>query len=53
MVEMGCTKWEAGLISSDTSVSLFHYDALSFHPLWCFRLSFLTVGHLIRYVCVI
>ena len=31
MVEMGCIKWEDGLISSDTSVSLFHFDASSFH----------------------
>ena len=31
MAEMGCTKWEAGLISSDISVSLFHCDASSFH----------------------
>ena len=31
MVEMGCTKWEAELISSDTSVRLFHCDASSFH----------------------
>ena len=41
MVEMGCTKWEAGLISSDTSVSLFHCDASSFH---CLRLSYPTAG---------
>ena len=31
MVEMRCTKWEAGLISNDTSVSLFHCDTSSFH----------------------
>ena len=31
MVEMRCTKWEAGLISNDTSVSLFHRDTSSFH----------------------
>ena len=42
MVEMGCTKWEAGLISSDTSVSLFHCDA---SPFDCLRLSFPTAGH--------
>ena len=41
MVEIGCTKWEAGLISSDTSVSLFHCDASSFH---CLRLSFTAAG---------
>ena len=43
MVEMGCTKWEARLISSDTSVSLFHCDTSSFH---CdaSRLSFPTAG---------
>ena len=29
MVEMRCTKWEAGLISNDTSVSLFHCDTSS------------------------
>ena len=43
MVEMGCTKWEAGLISSDTSVSLFHCDASSFHC-GASRLSFSTAG---------
>ena len=31
MVEMRCTKGEAGLISNDTSVSLFHCDTSSFH----------------------
>ena len=31
MVEMRCTKWEAGLTSNDTSVSLFHCDTSSFH----------------------
>ena len=41
MVEMGCNKWEARLISSDISVSLLHCDASSFH---CLRLSFPTAG---------
>ena len=43
MVEMGCTKWEAGLISSDTSVSLFHCDTSSFHC-GASRLSYPTAG---------
>ena len=41
MVEMRCTKWEAGLISSDTSVSLFHCDASSkLGGCWQLRLPF-------------
>ena len=43
MVEMGCTKWEAGLISNDTSVSLFHCDTSSFHC-GASRLSYPTAG---------
>ena len=31
MVEMRCTKWEAGLTSNDTGVGLFHCDTSSFH----------------------
>ena len=43
MVEMRCTKWEAGLISKDTSVSLFHCDTSSFHC-GASRLSYPTAG---------
>ena len=43
MVEMRCTKWEAGLISNDTSVSLFHRDTSSFHC-GASRLSYPTAG---------
>ena len=55
MVEMGCTKWEAGLISSDTSVSLFHCDASSFHCGASNRASLLQATSLLTlyHVCVI
>ena len=33
MVVMGCTNWEAGLTSSNISVSLFHCDASSLSAL--------------------
>ena len=45
MVEMRCTKWEAGLISNDTSVSLFHCDTSSFHCGASKLLPFPTAGH--------
>ena len=44
MVEMRCTKWEAGLISNDTSVSLFHCDTSSFHCGASKLLPFPTAG---------
>ena len=44
MVEMRCTKWEAGLTSNDTSVSLFHCDTSSFHCGASKLLPFPTAG---------
>ena len=44
MVEMRCTKWEAGFTSNDTSVSLFHCDTSSFHCGASELLSFPTAG---------